>query len=254
MEFIEIEKKHSFSHVILNRPEKKNAFNKDMIQEITQAFKDLSADNATKVIVIKGAGDTFSAGADLEWMKSQIDNSYDQNVSESEELFEMFQTIKNCEKPVISYVHKYVMGGAIGLVAASDYCFAEENTKFCFSETTMGLAPSVISSFILSKCSLGLSTPLMMFAEFFDAQRAKEIGLVHQVAKPDELVEIFNRFLKHLEKLDFEAVNATKKVLRSQQLMNEENFKAQTTTLISQLRISDSAQERLRSFLNKDKS
>lgn len=252
MEFIEIEKKHSFTHVILNRPEKKNAFNKGMISELTKAFKDLNADDSTKVIIIKGAGDTFCSGADLEWMKSQIDNSYEQNLKESEELFEMFETIKYCSKPVISYVHKYVMGGALGLVATSDYCFAEENTKFCFSETLMGLAPSVISSFILSKCAIGPSVPLMLFAEFFDAHKAKEIGLVHHVGKSDELIEKFNKFLKHLEKLDFNAVFETKKLLQQQQSFQETTFKNKTTELISKLRIGDSAQERLRSFLNKD--
>ncbi len=254
MGFIEIERKHSFAHVVLNRPDKKNAFNKAMIQELTQAFQSLNTEPAIKVIIIKGAGDTFCSGADLEWMQSQIANSFEQNLRESEELFEMFYTIKNCNKPVISYVHKYVMGGALGLVAASDYCFAEENTKFCFSETTMGLAPSVISSFILSKCNLGLSTPLMLFAEFFDAHKAKEIGLVHHVAKPDELLELFNKFLKHLEKLDLDAVFATKKILRAQQQMNEVDFKTQTTELISNLRVGESAQERLRSFLDKDKT
>lgn len=252
MEWIEIEKKHSFAHLVLNRPDKKNAFNKEMIKEITDSITELDADPTVKVIIIKGSGDTFSSGADLEWMKSQVDNSYDQNVKESEELFEMFFAIRNCDTPVVCYVHKYVMGGALGIVAASDYCFAEEHTQFCFSETRMGLAPSVISSFVLSKCNIGPSIPLMMFAEFFDAHKAQEIGLVHHVNKPDLLQEQFNQFLKHLEKLDLEAVQETKRILRDQLWMKENDFKNKTTSLISKLRIGDSAQERLKAFLNKD--
>lgn len=253
MPLIEIEKKHSQAHLVLNRPDKRNAFNKQMIQEITKNFKELNDDPAVKVIIIKGSGDAFSAGADLEWMKSQIENSYDQNVAESEELFEMFESIKNCDKPVICYVHKYVMGGALGIVAASDYCFAEENTKFCFSETKMGLAPSVISSFVFSKCSIGAVTPLMLFAEFFTASKAKEIGLVHHIGKSEELLGQFQGFLKHLEHLDLDAVLETKKILREQLWMKESDFKNKTTSLISKLRIGDSAQERLKSFLQKTK-
>lgn len=251
MSIIEIEKKHSFAHVILNRPEKKNALTKEMMTTLAKHFNDLNHDSQIKAIIIKGAGDTFCAGADLEWMQSQIENSLEQNLKESEELFDLFWSIKSCVKPVISYVHKYAMGGALGLVAASDYCFAEENTTFCFSETRLGLAPSVISSFILSKCNIGMATPLMLFAEAFNAHKAKEIGLVHQVAPSQDLLEAFNKFIKHLEKLDLDAVIETKKLIQSQLWMDETDFKTKTTALISNLRIQDSAQSRLKEFFKK---
>lgn len=251
MEFIEIEKQDSLGHIILNRPDKKNALNSEMMKELISAFKNFENDDEIKVIIIKGAGDTFCSGADLNWMKEQIQYDFQKNLEESNVLFDLFLTLNNIEKPVVSYVHNYVMGGAIGLAACSDYCFAEENTRFCFSETLMGLAPAVISPFILKKCNKSLVERYMLFAESFSSDQALKMGLVHRTAKQEELLKIFNAFLKQLSALDLDAVKATKKLLRDLNGVNFEDYRTRTTELISKLRVSLSAQERLKSFLEK---
>ena len=251
MDFIKIESKDEISYLTLNRPEKKNAFNIKMIRELTEAIKHLEAAKECRVIIIRGEGDTFSAGADLSWMKEQIHKSFDENLKESNDLFDMFLAIKTSRKPVISYVNKYVMGGAIGIVAASDYCFAAQDTQFCFSETLMGLAPAVIAPFVLDKCHGSLAQKYMMFAEFFDAHEAYQMGLVQKTGSGEDISSAFDSFLEHLMRLDLKAVSQAKLLIANIKNTRFEEHRAQTTQLISRLRIEDSAQQRLKSFLER---
>lgn len=252
MNFIEIKKTDSIYYIILNRPDKKNALNLEMIEELSQTFSDLEKDDTCQLIVIKGAGDAFSAGADLAWMQKQIDQTFEENLNESNKLFDMFLNLSNITKPVISYVHKFVMGGAIGLVACSDYCFAEEDTKFCFSETKLGLAPAVISPFVLAKCSFNLVQKQMLFAEFFNSEDSLKMGLVHSVGNQADLSEKFDQFLKHLGSLDLKAVRETKKLILELRKNNFEEHRNTTTNLISKLRVESEAQTRLKEFLEKN--
>lgn len=253
MGYIELEKSESILQIILNRPDKKNAFNLEMITELSEAFKEAEKNSDNKLIIIKGAGDTFSAGADLSWMQKQISQTFEENLNESNTLFDMFLSLSMITKPVVTYVHKYVMGGALGLVALSDYCFAESDTKFCFSETKFGLAPSVIAPFILKKCSSSLILKQMMFAEFFNAQEALNMGLVHYVNTQTELINQYQGFLKHLSSLDLNAVRETKMLMQSIKKDSFDEYRNITTNLISKLRVNDEAQNRLKTFLEKNK-
>lgn len=252
MNFIEVKKTDSIYYVILNRPDKKNALNLEMIEELSATFIEVEKDDACKLIVIKGAGNAFSAGADLAWMQKQIDQTFEENLNESNKLFDMFLNLSNVTKPVISYVHNFVMGGALGLVACSDYCFAEEQTKFCFSETKLGLAPSVISPFVLAKCNFSHIQKQMMFAEFFGAKEALEMGLIHTLAPQGDLSAKFDNFLKHLGTLDLNAVRKTKLLIKEIKKIDFEEYRNATTDLISKLRVQDEAQNRLKTFLGKN--
>ncbi len=247
--FIEIKRSDSIFYVILNRPEKKNALNLEMINQLSETFVKLEKEESCKLIVIKGTGDMFSSGADLAWMQKQIDQTFEENLDESNQLFDMFNNLARITKPVVCYVHKFVMGGAIGLVACSDYCFAEDTTKFCFSETKFGLAPSVISPFILAKCNFNSVQKQMLFAEYFDANQAKSMGLVHETAPQTELALKFEAFLKHLANLDLEAVRETKMLIQQIHKTNFEEYRNLTTNLISKMRVKDEAQNRLKFFL-----
>lgn len=251
MNFIEVEKSDFIYQIILNRPDKKNALNLEMIQELSETFKQLEKEESCLLIVIKAAGDTFSAGADLSWMQKQIDQTFEENLAESNLLFDMFLNLSQITKPVVTYVHHYVMGGALGLLALSDYCFAEKNTKFCFSETRLGLAPSVISPFLLEKCNPSLVQKFMMFAQYFNTEEALKLGLVHDTGSQEELSQKFDDFLKHLSQLDLTAVRQTKALIKTIRKQNFEDSRVLTTNLISKLRVEDEAQRRLKSFLKK---
>lgn len=202
---------NSIKIVELNKPKLKNAFNPEMIAEITETFKKLSADKAVRAVVLKGAGTAFCAGADLNWMKSMVDFSFDQNIKDSEKLWEMFEAIALCEAPVIGLIHGAAFGGALGLIAACDYVIADEATKFCFSEVKLGLSPAVISSFILRKCSDGQVRPFMLNAEVFDSKTAQRLGLVHIIKNLDDGLTEARKF----SGLGLEAIRETKKLLNS---------------------------------------
>lgn len=239
--------------VELNKPELKNAFNPEMISEITEAFNTLSKDKSVRAVILKGAGTAFCAGADLNWMKSMVDFSFEQNIKDSEKLWEMFEAIAFCEAPVIGLVHGAAFGGALGLIAACDYVIADEATKYCFSEVRLGLSPAVISSFILRKCADAQVRPYMLNAEVFDSVAAQRMGLVHIIKNTtDGLAEA-----KKFSALGAEATRETKKLLNNiEKSKSEKSWSEQkklTTTVISERRMSKEGQERLKAFLNKSK-
>lgn len=244
---------NSIKIVELNKPELKNAFNPEMISEITETFQKLSKDKTVRAVVLRGAGTAFCAGADLNWMKSMVDFSFEQNIKDSEKLWEMFEAIALCEAPVIGLIHGAAFGGALGLIAACDYVFAEEKTKFCFSEVRLGLSPAVISSFILRKCSDSQVRPYMLNAEIFDAATAQRLGLVHSVKTLEDGLTEARKF----SDLGLEAIRETKKLLNNIEISKAGSSwatqKKLTTTVISERRMSKEGQERLKGFLNKTK-
>jgi methylglutaconyl-CoA hydratase len=246
-----VENNNGIFYVSLNRPDKKNSMNIEMIRELKKLFTDLNLNSDCKCVVLKGSGHLFSAGADLNWMQQQIQNPKDVNIKESEELFEMFLNLYDLKKPIITFAEKFVMGGALGLLACSDYVFAVDSTQFCFSETKLGLAPAVISPFILAKCDNSKVKPFMLFAEVFSASEAKHIGLVDKVGTDSEINQSLNNFLQHLSTLDLNAVIETKKLIRQINSTNLTNYKSLSADLISNLRVMDEAQLRIKKFLSK---
>jgi methylglutaconyl-CoA hydratase len=236
--------------ITLNRPEAKNAFDQLMIAEMTETFKKISQDESIVAVILKGAGTAFCSGADLSWMKSMINYIYQENLADSEKLWNLFAAIDECSHVVITQVHGAVFGGALGLIACSDYVFAEEKTKFCFSEVKLGLAPAVISSFILNKCSTAAVKPFMLSAEVFTAQTALQAGLVQQIdSKVLSIDDLRNKFNANGVK----AMRATKKLIKDLEFdrQRQDYHKKTTTELISQLRIGEEAQSRLTAFFEK---
>ncbi len=226
----------------------KNAFHPAMIQEITDTFLMLSKEKKVRAIFIGGEGTAFCAGADLNWMKTMVDFSLDENVKDSEKLWNMFEAIAFCEIPVIGIAHGSVFGGALGLVACCDYVFAEAETKFCFSEVKLGLAPAIISSFILRKFADAFIRPLMLSAELFGAEKAQQSGLVHAIYKGQyDRAQLAKQFSAN----GTEAMRETKKLLNSIANENWQQQKMLTTKVISERRVSAEGQNRLKKFLAK---
>lgn len=240
---------NNFCIVTLNRPEVKNAFNAEMIQEITELFISLNREENIKAIILKGEGTAFCAGADLNWMKSMVKYSYQENIQDSRKLWDMFEAIKNCHHPIIAQIQGAVFGGGLGILACCDYVISEEKTKFCFSEVKLGLAPAVISSFILKKCADSFVRPMMISGEVFNATSAQMMGLVHSIYSENmSLEEIIKKFGDN----GSDGMRETKKLLNA---LNETTHLSEdmtlTTETISKLRISDDAQSRLQKFLDK---
>lgn len=248
-----VEKKNKVLFVKFNRPELHNSFYPKLIQDLKLVFLKEARLPDVKAVVLSGAGPSFSAGADLTWMRSMVSLTKSQNQKDALRLYEMFDSIANCPAPVIARVHGNVMGGGVGLAAAADITLAEADTKFCFSEVRLGIAPAVISSFVLRKMQASYARDLMMTARLFDAQMAYESGLVQYVGRELELEKQLEVYIEHFRKAGIDAVRATKKLLNSLEGMTQKQAKQKTTQLIALLRTSAEGQEGLKAFLEKRK-
>ncbi len=254
MEFVELETKNDVLHIRLNRPEIRNAFNPKMIGEVTKALADAGKESTLRAVVISGNGQSFCAGADLNYMKSMVDFSVAENRKDSEILFDMFYTLKNMEIPTIAKVHGHVMGGAIGLLAACDVGVAEKETQFCFSEVRLGIAPAVISPFVIKKTNKSFYTRYLVSAEMFGVDIALRGGLISEVHPADEMDAAVEKILKRFKSNGKRAVRATKNLISYVEENNSWiNVKNETTKVIADLRVSEEGQEGLRSFLEKRK-
>ncbi|ESQ75734.1 enoyl-CoA hydratase-related protein [Asticcacaulis sp. AC402] len=174
--------REGITRVTLNRPEVHNAFNEGMIGDLKDAFSDLGKQDGIRVIVLNGAGRSFSAGADLNWMRRAAEQDEEMNRDDARGLAEMFETINACPKPVIGLVHGGVFGGGVGLAACCDVVIAAPDTQFGLTEVRLGVIPAVISPFVLSKTGMSASRRYMLSGERFDAAEALRIGLIHQIA------------------------------------------------------------------------
>lgn len=265
MKYITLTQLDHVGYVKLNRPEVRNAFHPEMISELTILFKQLSDEPQIRAVILYGEGSHFCAGADLNWMKDMAKYTMEQNIKDSENLFNMFASIRACSKPVIALAHGAVFGGALGLLACCDYVIADEQTQFCFSEVKIGLSPAVISHFIIPKIPLSLIGPLMISGQVFSALKAFQVGLVHDVVQESQTLEngkiiphhqLHHRglqFIEHIKISGPEAVAATKDLILKVGRLNEVEAKKVTTEIIAQRRVSTEGQEGLKSFFEKRK-
>lgn len=251
MAFVRVEKKSGFTEITLQREDVRNAFNPEMIAEITKAFQSVKFDLETRAVVFSGSGKAFCAGADLAWMKSMVDYSFSENQKDAEVLFEMFEAIRNCEVPVIAKVHGSAFGGALGLLAAADYVIADEGTQMSFSEVKLGIAPAVISTFVLRKAVPGVVAPLMLSGKLFTAKDVLGSGLVHEAVPVEQLDSRVSDFIATLSQGGPEAVRETKKLINELWDLNFSESKKATSKVIAERRSSEEGQDGLRSFLEK---
>jgi len=173
--------------VTLSRPERRNAFDAALIADLAEAFGGVGD---ARVVVLAGEGQSFCAGADVEWQRSSIELSYEENVEDYRRLYRMLQAVYRCPKPVVARVHGFALGGGSGLTACADIAIAAEDAIFGFSEVRLGIIPGVISPMVLAKIGPAAARRYFLTGERFDAKTALRIGLVDEVAAdPDEAVD-----------------------------------------------------------------
>lgn len=254
MKTLQIKETETLLHVSLNRPDVRNAFNPEMIAELTKTFKDVSRKESLRMILLTGEGTSFCAGADLQWMKSMVTYSQSENVKDAEKLFNMFQAIRDCSVPIICKVQGHVMGGALGLVAVSDLVVAEEKTKFCFSEVKLGLAPAVISAFVKHKISVSAMSRWMLTADMFSADEALKMGLIHAVKPGLQIDHQAGAWSKSLLANGPQAMRETKKLIQNvDRLESDAKLKVYTARVIAKLRVGEEGQEGLKSAIEQKK-
>lgn len=240
-------------YVILNRPEVHNAFNDNMIEDLQRVFEEIETNQEIRVIVLKGEGKSFCAGADLNWMRRVKDYSYEENLKESLALAGMLYKIYTCSKPTIAQVHGYAIGGGTGLVAVCDIAIATTDAKFSFSEVKLGLIPACISPYVVKKCGEGRCREFFLTGERMSAEKAFNAGLVNIVVPPDCLDKALQGLVDQLISSGPEAIKKCKELLRSVPSMEHDEFKKYTAEVIAQMRISPEAQEGMSAFLEKRK-
>jgi methylglutaconyl-CoA hydratase len=238
--------------VTLNRPEIHNAFNDKLIAELTQAFEQLDADPNVRLLVLSGEGRSFCAGADLNWMKSMVNYSMEENIEDSRKLAKMFQTMNYFSKPVIGKINGHALGGGVGVVSICDYAITHEKAKFGFTEVRLGLVPAVISPFCINKIGESNARAWFLSGEMFKGDKAKEMGLVHEVTTLEDFETRVNEVIESHLKAGPEAAMAAKLLINDVLATDEEDLETYTCTEIAKKRISAEGQEGMKALLNKE--
>ena len=241
------------AYVSLNRPEVHNAFNDELIAALTRAFKKISSDPAVRAVVLAGNGKSFSAGADLNWMKKAATYSEDENIEDALRLSQMLSRLYTCPKPTIALVQGAVYGGGVGLVACCDIVLAASNTKFSLSEVKLGLTPATISPFVIAALGPKKSRRLFVTAERFSADEALEWGLIDYMS--DDKDEARKKLEEHIENILLGAPGAQ---ADAKALVNDfagrpidEALRAESARRIAQRRGSNEGKEGLDAFFTK---
>jgi methylglutaconyl-CoA hydratase len=229
--------------ITLARPERRNAFDAALIAELAEAFVDVGR---ARAVVLAGEGPSFSAGADVDWMRSSVDLSYEANMADALALRRMLEAIDTCPAPVLARVQGHALGGGAGLVACADVVVAAPDAVFAFSEVKLGIVPAVISPFALAKIGPSAARRYFLTGERFDAETALRIGLVHEIAA--DLDAAVARILDELRGAGPRAVRAAKRLVLDAPLDGQE-----TARRIAERRTSDEGQEGLRAFLERRK-
>lgn len=226
--------------VALNRPDKRNALNTTLIQNLKTFFSSIKSKSSVRGVLLKGEGVCFSAGADLHWLKDNKKDSY--------LLFDLLESVSNSPVPVIAYAHGKIYGGGIGLLCACDWICAEKKTTFCFSELQLGLIPAIIAPFVLRKVPRFEIRPLILGAEIFDAQKGKDFGFLNYVGSERNCHQWMKAKVKSLTKLNLSAFGKTKNLIDSfWSIKDQKDFCIQ---LLDEQRGNKQVQERILRFLN----
>ena len=198
----------------LDRPDRRNALDPDLLGALASAIDDISGDDDVRVVVLTGAGSAFSAGADLEWMRASRDLSDERNRDDTAVMAAAFETVDACPKAVIARVNGPAIGGGAGLVACADMAVAVEGARFAFAEVRLGLLPAVISPYVLRAIGPGRARELFTTGRAFDAREAAAYGLVHRVVAADALDAAVAEAVEAICSCGPEAVTANKRLVR----------------------------------------
>ena len=239
MNALRIERAGPVLRVTIDKPERRNAFDAELIRELTEAFADVGD---ARAVVLTGEGESFCAGADIEWQRSAIDLTYEENVEDALRLYRMLAAVDGCPAPVVAWIQGYCLGGGCGLAACVDVAVANDDAVFGFSEVKLGIIPAVISPFVLAKIGSGATRRYFLTGERFGSDVALRIGLVSQIGQDVEAV------VAELLTSGPAAVREAKRLVRP-----EPGDGLALAELAAQMRTSEEGQDGLRAFLERRK-
>jgi methylglutaconyl-CoA hydratase len=254
MGLVKYEVKDRVATIKLNRPEKRNALNDQMVTALKDAFDKAEKDESAKVIVLAAEGEAFCAGADLAYLEQLQKNTYEENLADSNHLKSLFEQIYTHPKVVVASIQGHAIAGGCGLATVCDFSFAVDRAKFGYTEVRIGFIPAIVKVFLLRKIGEGKAKELLLTGELINAEKAMSMGLINYVVSPEDLNEAVADFSTMLvEKNSGQSMQMTKQMIASVQELSlkeglnyaaKENAKARATT---------DCQNGIKAFLNKEK-
>lgn len=252
MSQVEFTQESAIAKVTLNRPDIHNAFNEEMISDLINYFDKVENDPTIRVMILQANGKSFSAGADLNWMKKMASYSEQENLSDATALASMLSKLFHLSKPTIVRVQGAAFGGAVGLVACCDIAIASRMSKYCLSEVKLGLIPATISPYVIQSVGPRIAKRLFMTAEVISARRARRIGLVSETVSEEDLDSEIDTIVQQILKNGPNAVSLAKQLVNDVSFLPiSDDLLAKTSRQIAAVRISEEGQEGLSAFLEK---
>lgn len=251
MSMIITERKNSVLYVTLNRPDVKNAMNADMIKALFECFN--SIHSLDRAVVLRGAGEFFCAGGDLQWMKSSKTKTLAENQADALELAKMIRAVDDCPVPVITQVKGGAFGGGVGLVAASDIVMAEETAMFSLSEVKLGLIPAVIGPIVMRKIGYSEARRFYLTGMRFPSPVARHLHLIHEIAPASTFLSVTNHYLNEIASSGPQAVRLAKTSIKEvlAQRLWDLSLSEETSKTLSEIRVGAEAQEGMAAFFEK---
>lgn len=240
---------HRVVRITVDRPDRRNAFDAELVAELTAVTGKI--DPAARAVVLQSEGDTFCAGADVDWMRGMADYTLEENLADSRRLARMFRGLYELPMPLVARVQGAAIGGGAGLVAVADLAIASTAATFAFTETRLGILPAVVSPYVVRKIGPAHATALFVTGLRFDALRAHEIGLVEAVEQPADLDARVEALVAAILAGGRQAVNAAKRLVRDVAGRELDEVTELTVERIARARVASEGQEGMRAFLEK---
>jgi methylglutaconyl-CoA hydratase len=249
---LQIRRDNAVEHVVLNRPEVRNAFNEDLIAELSTWAAAAGRDPGLRAVVLSGAGSVFCAGGDLKWMSKMATYSHDENIRDATAAAQMFAAIDNLPMPVIARIHGAAIGGGAGLAAVADIAITERDATFAFTEVKLGLLPALIAPYVLAKIGQSSARELFLTGRRFTAHRALQIRLVHVVVESaNQLDGVVQEYVADVLSSGREAIAAAKRLIREIANRPSADVAPLTVEAIATQRATAEAQQRMKAFLSR---
>lgn len=249
--------KRGVATITLDRPDVHNAFDDHLIAELTELLGRLDDDQGVRAVILTGAGNTFSAGADMNWMRAMASFSREENIADALRLASLLERLNGLSKPTIARVNGHAFGGGVGLIACCDIAVASSQAKFALTEVRLGVLPAVISPYVVAAIGERQARRFFLTADRMDAVTAEYIGLIHRHVSPDELDEAVEQEIRALLAAGPEALAVCKKLIAmvaDPSGTRGETLKRRTAEMIADRRASAEGQEGLSAFLEKRKA
>lgn len=254
MDYVLYETDNRVGYITLNRPEKRNALNYEMVRQLQVVFELAENDETCKVIVLQGRGQVFCAGADLQYLQALSSNTFGEHFQDSSHLMQLFQQIYTSKKVVIGQVHGHAIAGGCGLAAICDISFTVPEARFGYTEVKVGFVPAIVSVFLLRKIGESAAKQLLLTGDLVTAAKARELGLVNFVVEADELSMAVNDFAQRLcRENSAQSMELTKEVLYRVQEMPLQEGLRYAAEMNAHARGTSDYRRGISAFLNKEK-